>query len=141
MFRVMLIITKDETGKYLWVLQCNSSCFTHPSIERMTFMSEEEQQPQSVTLPIEWHVPDSIQSRYATNVLVQALHYEFIISFFETKLPPFIGQLEEVKAKFEQAGTIQAECIGRIIVAAEQLPSIINALQTSLEAYQAAREI
>lgn len=104
-------------------------------------MSEEEQQSQSLTLPIEWHVPDSIQSRYATNVLVQALHYEFIISFFETKLPPFIGQPEEVKAKFEQAGTIQAECIGRIIVAAEQLPSIINALQTSLEAYQAARDI
>ena len=100
-------------------------------------MSEDEQAKQTITLPIEWHVSDSIQSRYATNVLVQAGQYEFIISFFEAQIPLFAGQPEENKAMLEQLGAIRAECVGRIIVAAEQLPNIINALQASLEAYRA----
>ncbi|MGB8348677.1 MAG: DUF3467 domain-containing protein [Ktedonobacteraceae bacterium] len=103
-------------------------------------MSEEEQrESKNITLPIEWHVPDAIQSRYATNVLVQALQYEFIVSFFEAKLPLFVGQPEEMRMKFEEAGAIQAECIARIIVAADQLPNVINALQASLDAYRAAK--
>ncbi len=47
-----------------------------------------------------------------------------------------MGRPEENKAKLEQMGAIQAECVGRIIVAAEQFPSIVEAMQTTLEAYR-----
>ncbi len=101
-------------------------------------MSETEKQ-RSTTFPIEWHIPESIQSRYATNVIVQPGQYEFIISFFEAQPPFLMGQAEEDKAELEQLNAVRAECVGRIIVAAEQMPGIITALQTTLEAYQASR--
>lgn len=104
-------------------------------------MGEAEQDPQSteVTLPIEWHVSDTIQSHYATNFIIQSGQNEFIISFFETRLPIFMGQPEENKAQLEQIGSIRAECVSRVIVAAEQLPVIIAAMQASLEAYRTAK--
>ncbi len=105
-------------------------------------MSETEHEQafsQNVNLPIKWHVPESIQSRYATHVIVQAGQHEFIISFFETQLPFLMGQPEENKAKLEQMEAIQAECVGRIIVAAEEFPSIIQAMQTTLEAYRVSK--
>ena len=40
-------------------------------------MSEvEREQPQEVTLPIEWHVPENLQGHYANNVLVQPGQFE-----------------------------------------------------------------
>jgi|SRR5437867_620307 hypothetical protein len=106
-------------------------------------MSEEEQKQGrsgAVTLPIRWHVSENIQSRYATNLIVQPIQHEFVISFFEARPPILLGTPEENKARYEELGAIQAECVARIIVAAEQLPSIIEALQTTLAAYHASKE-
>ena len=51
----------------------------------------------NINLPIQWDVPANIQSRYATNVVVQASQHEFVLSFFETHLPIFVGLPEEQK--------------------------------------------
>jgi Protein of unknown function (DUF3467) len=114
--------------------------YTEKAHAPMSETEREQQTSYNITLPIEWHVPDSIQSRYATNVVVQPGQYEFILSFFETQLPIFMGQPEENRAKLEQIGAVQAVCVGRIIVAAEQLPGIIDALQTVLDAYRASQK-
>lgn len=105
----------------------------------MSEANQDEHVATEITLPIEWHIPDNIQSRYATNVIVQPGQFEFIISFFEAQLPIIMGQPEENRATLEQIGSIRAECVGKIIVAAEQLPVIITALQTTLEAYRASK--
>jgi hypothetical protein len=42
---------------------------------------EEQEQSHEITLPIEWHVPDSIQNRYVHNVLVQPGKYELTLFF------------------------------------------------------------
>jgi hypothetical protein len=102
----------------------------------MSEVEQEQDSSQNISLPINWHVPDTIQSRYATNVIVQPGQYEFIISFFEAQPPILMGDPEENRAKLEQLGAVQAECVGRIIVAAEQMPAVIAALQTSLDAYR-----
>jgi hypothetical protein len=43
----------------------------------------EEQSSLMINIPIEWPVPDSLQSQYASAVFVQASPYEIAISFFE----------------------------------------------------------
>lgn len=105
----------------------------------MSNTGEGQQKVGKIQLPIDWHIPDSIQSRYVTNVLVQPGQYEIIISFFETQIPLLAGQPEENKAKLEQIGAIRAECVGRIIVVPEQVPGIISALQTGLDIYRASK--
>jgi len=100
---------------------------------------EDQQQPGQVALPIEWHFPEGLQSRYATNAVAQNGQFEVIISFFEAQLPLLLGQPEENKAQLEQLGSIRAECVSRIIVAAENLPTIIAVLQTALDNYLASK--
>ena|SRR5947209_19481006 len=105
-------------------------------------MSEEEQKRNSVglTLPVEWHVSENIQSRYATNIVVQPIQHEFVISYFEAQPPIILGTSEENRAKYQELGAIRAECVARVIVAAERLPEFIEAMQTSLAAYRASKE-
>lgn len=100
---------------------------------------QDMQQPTGVALPISWNFPEGLQSRYATNVLVQSGQFEIIISFFEAQLPVLMGQPEENKAKLEQLGSIQVECVAKIIVSPENMPTIISALQVGLENYRASK--
>ncbi len=106
-------------------------------------MSEEEQETQGeqegITLSIDWHFPESIQSRYANNMLVQAGRLEFIISFFEMQLPMLLGSPEENKAKLEEMRSIRAECVSKIVLSPELVPGLISALQIELERYQSQR--
>ena len=101
-------------------------------------MDEKEQEERSnqIRLPVNWHVPDDMPSRYVNNVFVQQGEYEFIISLFETRPPLLTGTPEENKAKLIQLEAINAECVGRFIVAPKLVKKIIDALQTTLERYE-----
>ena len=105
-----------------------------------TEQEEREEQPSPIiNIPIEWPVPESIQSQYASAVFVQAGPYELAISFFETRPPILTGTPEENKAKLKEMGSIRAECVSKIILSPEVLPGFISALQTELEKYQSHR--
>ena len=104
----------------------------------MSDETEQEQQPSdNITLSVDWHFPEGLQSRYANNVLVQNGQFEFIISFFEMQLPMLFGSLEENKAKLEEMESIRAECVSKIIVSPEVMPALVSALQTELDKYLA----
>jgi hypothetical protein len=95
----------------------------------------------NLNLPIDWHVSEDIQSRYASNVHVQAGEHELILSFFETVLPILVGSPEENKTKLLQQGAIRAECVARIIVDPDLVPRLIEALQTTLAGYRAVKRV
>lgn len=104
------------------------------------FMSEAEQEQQNeITLQIDWHVPEGVQSRYANNTLVQAGPSEIVISFFEMQLPMLLGTPEENKGKLEETGKIRAECVSKVIIPPQLVPGLINALQIELERFQSQR--
>lgn len=103
--------------------------------------SEEQQQSNQLALPIDWHFPEGLQARYATNIVAQNGQFEIIISFFEAQLPLLLGQPEDNRARLEQLGVIRAECVSKIIVAAENLPTIIAVLQTASDNYRAAKAL
>ena len=86
-------------------------------------------------LPIEWHFPRDIVSRYATNMVVQHTEHEFIISFFEAYPPVLLGDAEEKKAALKQIESVPAICVARVIVAPERLAEFIQVLQDNLDKY------
>ncbi len=95
-----------------------------------------EQEREGLYLPIEWYCPKDLVSRYANNITVQHTEHEFIVSFFEVRPPLILGSGEEKKARLEQLGSVRAECVTRIIVAAENMPGFVEALQENLEKYR-----
>ena len=105
-------------------------------------MSEiEQEQPEAteISLPVNWHFPEGIQSRYANNILVQTGQFEFIISFFEMQPPLLLGSPDENKKRLETLGEIQAECVGKIVVPHELVPAIISVLQTEYDRFHASK--
>lgn len=101
---------------------------------------ENEQASQHIALPVEWHVSEQISSRYADNVVIQTKKHDATISFFEVQIPPFVGNVEETRTFLEKRGPLQAECVGKMIVAVDFLPELIQALQKAYDEYLAARE-
>ena len=83
--------------------------------------------------PIDWYIPDDVQSRYATNFVVQPGPNEFMLSFFEIRPPIITGSVEQLKAQMEKIESVKAICVARIIISREQLPDIIRILQSQLE--------
>ena len=102
----------------------------------MSEVEQEEQSQQGITLPIEWHVPESIQNRYVHNVIVQPGRHELTLFFFETQIPPFLGSPEEVRDFLTKQGSIRSECVSKLTVAPELASEIINAIQTGLDNYK-----
>ena len=106
-------------------------------------MSEIDQTDQAtkINIPVDWRIPDDFPSPYASNMFAQAGEYEIVLSFFQTKLPLLTGTPEENRAKLEQLGAIQANCVGRIIVNPDLVPKIIQALQTTYDGYIATKRM
>ena len=94
-----------------------------------------EQGREELALALEWHVPEDIVSQYVTNMVVQHTEHEFVISFFEVTPPLVLGEPDEIKTQLEQLGTVQAECVARIVVAASRMPEFVRVLQDNLENY------
>lgn len=95
----------------------------------------EQEQPQEITLPVEWHVPDTIQNRYVHNMLVQPGKHEITLFFFETQIPPFSGSPEFYREYLLKQGSVRFECVGKMTVAPQLIPEIIKALEEGLDTY------
>jgi len=103
-------------------------------------MSEAEQEElREITLPIDWHVPESIQGRYVNNAIAQPGKHEIVVFFFENQIPPYAGTSEEIRNYMLKQGSFRAECVGKMIIDPELMPDVIKALQTSLENYNKAK--
>jgi len=96
-----------------------------------------EREPEGIYVPLEWHISEDLISRYANNIVVQFEGHEFIISFFEVRPPVLLGSSEEIEAKLKQFESVRAECVARIIVAADRMPGFVEALQANLNKYLA----
>lgn len=92
-----------------------------------------KKQVQPLVLPIEWNVPDGTVARYATNMVVQRLENEFLISFFEILPPMVLGEPSEISKKLKQINSVTANCVAQIIVSAEKMPAFVDALDNSIK--------
>ncbi len=85
-------------------------------------------QTQIPQIPVKWHMPDNIITRYASNIVVQTIETEFKISFFELK--------PEIRLQGEPPlQEISADCVASVILTADTLQKLIGLLQQQLELY------
>jgi hypothetical protein len=82
-----------------------------------------------IPLPIEWEIPENFPVRYATHLVVQVMENEFLISFFEIHPPIVLGKPDEIVEQLTKFQSIKANCVAQILVSAQKMPEIINALE------------
>lgn len=82
-----------------------------------------------VKVPIRYHIPDTIITKYVTNSTVQILEEEFKISFFEMK--PELCFDKNAKPPSD----IQVDCVAAVIMTAERVSRLIDALKRQLDLY------
>ena len=99
-----------------------------------------ENQENSMSLPIEWVVPDDIVTRFVTNMVVQHSDAEFMISFFEAQPPIFIGSAEDQRTRLSQLKSITAKCVARIVVTPDRMEEFVRVLSGNLEGYKEAKK-
>ena len=80
-------------------------------------------------VPIEWHIPDTIITRFATNMVVQTIENEFKVLFFELKAPFLLTPQQA------HPDVIPADCVASVIITADRLPKFIEVLQRQLAQY------
>jgi hypothetical protein len=88
-----------------------------------------KQVPAPRRLPIEWFVPDDLETRYATNFVVLHTQTEFMLYFFEVVPPISLVTSTGGTQTFENVESVQAKAIARIVVSPSRMPEFMNALQ------------
>ncbi len=82
-----------------------------------------------VKVPIKYHIPDTITTKYVTNTTVQILEEEFKLSFFEMK--PKLNFDKNAKAPSD----IQVDCVAAVIMTPTKISRLIDALKKQLDTY------
>jgi hypothetical protein len=97
-----------------------------------SFMAEKTPQEgeaiPSASFRIDWNVPNDVQTRYATNLVVQSAAHEYIISFFEIRPPILLGSPEERQVTAQEIKSLPATCVARIVVARDKMPEFAKVL-------------
>ena len=88
-----------------------------------------QREQQGVLVQLDFHVPEDIVSRYATNIVVQYTGSEFIVSFFEAKPPILLGSPEENLETMRLLGRIRADCVARVVVAPEHMQEFLKVIK------------
>lgn len=84
-------------------------------------------------VPVRWNISENIVARYATNMVIQQLENEVLISFFEIKPPIILGSPEQIQKQLEELGSVNADCVAQIIVAKNKMPNFIEALESNFK--------
>ncbi len=92
---------------------------------------------QEVALPLRYDVPASLETRYATNFTVQHTDQEFVLGFYEVRLPVLVGSPEENLAAVREMSAVTAQCVARLVVTPARMAELIQVLTANYEHYRA----
>lgn len=103
-------------------------------------MADNDQQTESLKLPLEWYFPEDIKTGYASNFIVQHTDKEFYLSFFDTPPPIILGSPKQRQEQVKKIESVRAQAVARIVIAAERMPQLMEILQENWEKFQAKQE-
>jgi hypothetical protein len=113
-------------------------------MEKDVYMSDDIIQPaddqskdNGIGIPVEWYVPDDLPTRYATNMTLQRTEHEFVLSFYEQKIPLLFGAPEDIQKRASEITSVRATCVSRLIIANGRFPGFVEALQQALNDFRA----
>src|SRR5258706_1362243 len=99
---------------------------------------QEEELPTRFEVPIEWYTPPDLPTQYITNMTLQRTEHEFIVSFFEQRMPILLGPPEQIREQVKGIESIRATCVARLVIANGRFGDIVEVLHRALENYRAA---
>lgn len=77
---------------------------------------------------LKWIIPDSIRTDHATHLVVQQQGSEFMLLFFELQGPVLSGTLEEQLAAYNELTSVEAKCVAKLVMSAENVALATNSL-------------
>ncbi|HJT55305.1 MAG TPA: hypothetical protein VJ761_02330 [Ktedonobacteraceae bacterium] len=82
--------------------------------------------------PIKWIIPDSIRTDHATHLIIQQQGSEFTLLFFEIQQPLLTGTPDEQISQYMDIAFVEAKCISKIVMSAENVSVAASNLVDSL---------
>ncbi len=100
-------------------------------------MEQQDLQTVIMHLPkaIKWVGSDSIRTDHATHLIVQQNGSEFTFLFFEAASPLFMGSPEEQIAAYKELPYIEAKCVAKVVMSAENATVGANNLIESINRF------
>lgn len=87
---------------------------------------------------VERKYPESLQTHFVTNIVVQHQPDFFILSFFEVFPPPILGKtLEERQAALEALDRVDAVCVARLVVSPQKMKEFAKAINDNIATHEA----
>lgn len=96
-------------------------------------MPKKKEQTKEVTYVVDFHTPEFMPSKVATNIVIQMFNEVFKMSLFELK--PDIILSEEDRKRMESRGTVRADCIGSFIINPANLRTFVKLINEQLAKY------
>lgn len=75
---------------------------------------------------IKWVISDSIRTDHATHLVVQQQGSEFVLLFFEAQTPVISGTPEEQLTAFRDLPYVEAKCVSKIVMSAENMAIVAS---------------
>ena len=81
-------------------------------------------------LPISFNVPIDMPSVYATNIVLQQLEHEVLVSFYELQ-PPFLlgGENEAESLEILQKTGLRADCVAKVTIAKQRFGDFADVMK------------
>ena len=102
--------------------------------------SEKTSEALEEKVPLNWHIPEGLTSRYAHHMLVQASEFDVTLSFFELKPPIVLGDMPLEEQKQIVRGGITAECVARVTVARGRYSDFVKAFMGVMQSVESKPE-
>ena len=91
----------------------------------------------SKNIPLRYVYLDNVNSNFVTNIVVQNQPEYFTISFFESFIPPILGNTEtKRKELLESLKHIDAKCVSKIIVTPQKMKEFIKVMNKNYKNFE-----
>ena len=85
---------------------------------------------QVTEVPIQFNAPVDMPSVYATNILLQQMEYEVVVSFYETQPPILLaGKNEDENLAIMKKAGMRADCVAKVIIAKERFGAFADIMR------------
>lgn len=92
-------------------------------------------------LPISFNVPIEMPSVYATNIVLQQMEYEVLVSFYEIQPPLLLAGSNEAEnlAILKKTG-MRADCVAKVIISKQRFGAFADVMKQFATAIKAAEK-
>lgn len=90
--------------------------------------------PLTKKIKLKYIYPEGLESKFTNHITIQNQKDCFTLSFFETIVPPILGDTEEErKNAFSKLEVAEARCLARFILTPEKMTDVVKALEENLK--------